>query len=213
MIHPSDTQRLRRIFLLAMDEVLGKDDVDSVLETMSSFPRSLTSGQVRASLVEGHETAADPASESQASLSRLLGAIGQLYGSQVGRGISLRIGRACFHHGLREFGGSLGMAEPTFRLRPFPQRLRDTAAAVADLLTPASAGDIFLEEHAGEVILHIGRCGEKPAQEPFCDLALGLAQEALYWLSGGKIFSVEEVACTARADTACSLRIDPVPLS
>jgi predicted hydrocarbon binding protein len=40
-----------------------------------------------------------------------------------------------------------------------------------------------------------------------------LAQESLYWLSGGKIFHVEETACIAQGDPRCTLKIDLVPLS
>jgi predicted hydrocarbon binding protein len=44
-------------------------------------------------------------------------------------------------------------------------------------------------------------------------LAVGLLQEALYWLSGGKIFDVKEITCIARGDPACTIVIDPTPLS
>ena len=43
--------------------------------------------------------------------------------------------------------------------------------------------------------------------------AVGLLQEALYWLSGGKVFNVEEIACIARGDAACTIVIDQTPLS
>jgi len=38
-------------------------------------------------------------------------------------------------------------------------------------------------------------------------------QEALYWLSGGKVFNVEETACIAKGDPACTIVIDRIPLS
>jgi predicted hydrocarbon binding protein len=45
-----------------------------------------------------------------------------------------------------------------------------------------------------------------------CHLAVGLLQESLYWLSGGKMFNVEETACIGRGDAACTISIDRTPL-
>jgi predicted hydrocarbon binding protein len=44
-------------------------------------------------------------------------------------------------------------------------------------------------------------------------MAVGLLQESLYWLSGGKIFNVEETHCIARGDKACTIVIDRTPIS
>jgi hypothetical protein len=38
-------------------------------------------------------------------------------------------------------------------------------------------------------------------------------QEALYWVSGGKVFNVEETACIAHGGAACTVVIDKIPLS
>ena len=75
---------------------------------------------------------------------------------------------------------------------------------------------VRLDEHDGKLYWIIERCPlcwERKAAEPVCHLAVGLLQEALYWLSGGKIFNVEEIACLARGDQACTILIDQTPLS
>jgi predicted hydrocarbon binding protein len=41
---------------------------------------------------------------------------------------------------------------------------------------------------------------------------VGLLQESLYWLSGGKIFNVEETECIARGDPACTILIEKQPI-
>jgi predicted hydrocarbon binding protein len=86
----------------------------------------------------------------------------------------------------------------------------------ADLFNNQTDQRVRLEEKDGNLLWHIERCPlcwERKTSEPVCYLAVGLLQEALYWLSGGKIFSVEEIACIARGDPACTIVVDPTPLS
>jgi predicted hydrocarbon binding protein len=44
-------------------------------------------------------------------------------------------------------------------------------------------------------------------------LAVGLLQEALYWVSGGKYFHVEEKNCIASGDSTCTIVIEQAPMS
>jgi predicted hydrocarbon binding protein len=41
---------------------------------------------------------------------------------------------------------------------------------------------------------------------------VGLLQEALYWVSGGKFYDVEEQDCIAMGDAACVIIIDKVAI-
>jgi predicted hydrocarbon binding protein len=41
---------------------------------------------------------------------------------------------------------------------------------------------------------------------------VGLLQEALYWVSGGKFYYVEEEDCIAMGDAACVIIIDKVAI-
>jgi predicted hydrocarbon binding protein len=44
-------------------------------------------------------------------------------------------------------------------------------------------------------------------------MAVGLLQESLYWMSGGKFFSVEETRCIACGDSECNIVIEKLPMS
>jgi len=46
-----------------------------------------------------------------------------------------------------------------------------------------------------------------------CHLAVGLLQEALYWVSGGKFFNIEETQCIACGDATCTIMIDQNPMT
>jgi predicted hydrocarbon binding protein len=196
-------QRMGRIILLAMEEVIGPDAVHSVL--------SLASLKAYA----GHfPPARNDRTFPFGDVSALMQSLEQLYGPQGGRGTALRIGRACFNYGLREYGSLLGITEMAFRLLPLRTKLQLGAKSFAELFNKQTDQRVRVEVGEPEILWHIERCPlcwERKASVPACTLAGGLLQESLYWVSGGKIFNVEETACIAMGDPACSFRIQPAP--
>ena len=149
-------------------------------------------------------------------MSKLHQSLEQVYGPRGGRGLALRSGRACFKYGIKEYGSMLGLTEMAFRLLPLPTKLRTGARSFADLFNKHTDQQVRVEETEAQILWHIERCPlcwERHAEEPVCHLAVGLLQEALYWLSGGKVFSVEETACHARGDEHCIITIQKAPLT
>ena len=198
-------QRMGRIILLAMEEVLGREGVRSVLELASL-----------GSYADRYPAARSDKTFPFQAVSRLQASLEQAYGPQGGRGAALRVGRACFSYGLREYGSGLGITETAFRLLPLPAKLRVGAKSFAELFNWHTDQRVRVEEREGKLFWHIERCPlcwGRRAPEPVCHLAVGLLQESLYWLSGGKTFNVEEVACIARGDPACTILVDQTPLS
>ena len=198
-------ERMARIILLAMEEVIGREGVHSVLN-LSSL----------ASYTDQYSAAHSEKTFPFKAVTQLQESLEQVYGPQGGRGTALRVGRACFQYGLREYGSMLGITEMAFRLLPLSTKIRTGARSFADLFNNHTDQRVRLEEKDGKLFWHIERCPlcwERRATEPVCHLAVGLLQEALYWLSGGKIFDVEEIACIARGDPACTIFVDPTPLS
>jgi len=198
-------QRMGRIILLAMEEVIGREATHSVLKQASLSAYADKLPEPRSDRTFSFET-----------VSRLLESLEQAYGPQGGRGTALRIGRSCFQYGLREYGSLLGITEMAFRLLPLSTKLQVGARSFAELFNKHTDQRVRVEEKAGKLFWHIERCPlcwERHASEPICQMAVGLLQESLYWLSGGKIFNVEEIACIARGDAACTIMIDQTPIS
>jgi len=128
----------------------------------------------------------------------------------------LRIGRACFKYGLKEYGSMLRLTEMAFRLLSLPVKLHIGAKSFADLFNKHTDQRVRVEEKGDKIFWYIERCPlcwERKADEPICHLAVGLLQESLYWLSGGKVFNVEETTCVAKGDESCTIVIDKTPLS
>jgi len=198
-------QRMGRIMLQAMEEVIGRAGVHAVLSLAS-----------QGEFVENYPPAESERTFAFESVSGLHTALEQAYGPRGGRGLALRIGRACFNYGLREYGSQLGLSETAFRLMPLSAKLRVGAHSFAELFNHHTDQVVKVEEGGDHLLWHIERCPlcwGRTSEEPLCHLAVGLLQESLYWLSGGKIFDVEETRCIARGDPACTFRIDRQPIA
>ncbi len=198
-------ERMGRIILSALDEVTGPEGARS-LRQQASFELPA-------------DREADGISDQPIrfqTISRLMQVLEGTYGLLGGRGMALQIGRSCFSYGLREYGAKLGLTGTAFRLLPLPVKVRPGAAARADLFNRNTDQRVRLEDQKDRLLWHIERCPlcwERHSQEPTCHLAVGLLQESLYWLSGGKLFSVEEVCCIAMGASDCTIAIGKTPIS
>lgn len=115
-------QRMGRIILLAMEEILGREEIHSILRTASLN-----------SFIDHYPPAHSEKDFSFKTVSRLLDALEQAYGPQGGRGTALRVGRACLHYGLREYGSTLESTGSAFRFLPLASKLDVGAKSFADL--------------------------------------------------------------------------------
>ena len=170
--------KMGKIMLLGMEEVMGISRVDAILRL--SPPENPLQDFLQVS--PDH-------SFSFKSVSLLQSVLEQEYGPHGGRGLALRIGRACFKYGLKEYGSMLGLTEMAFRLLSLPVKLHIGAKAFADLFNKHTDQIVRVEENDNKIFWHIERCPlcwERKAEEPICHLAVGLLQESLYWLSGGR---------------------------
>lgn len=196
--------RMGRIILLSMEEVMGRNGVHAILKLASL-----------SSLLDNYPTDNTERAFPFTTVSNMTDMLEQVYGPHGGRGLALRIGRACFNNGIRQYGTQMGITEMAFRLLPLPAKVSAGAKAFAELFNNFTDQKVRVEEEGGTLLWHIERCPlcwERRAQEPVCHLAVGLLQEALYWLSGGKVFNVEEKTCIAAGDETCTIVIDQSPI-
>ena len=143
---------------------MGAGGVDAVLQV---------------SPIEGFSQANMDRSISFESVSLLQGTLEQLYGPHGERGLALRIGRACFKYGLKEYGSMLGLTEMAFRLLSLPVKLHIGAKSFADLFNKHTDQRVRVEEKGDKIFWYIERCPlcwERKADEPVCHLAVGLLQ-------------------------------------
>jgi hypothetical protein len=137
------------------------------------------------------------------------------WGQLAARGIALRVGGACFIHVVRRIGDQAGLTQPAFRLLPLGLRLRQGLLAFRGLLSEFSGKGARVEEQDGRFFWRLPDCpicAGLHASEPTCFLMLGMLEEAVSWLSGGKVFAVQEITCRGRGDEDCIFLIDPTPV-
>ncbi len=191
--------KMGRIILLAMEEIIGRNGVNAVL--------NLAELQ---GLINNYPPNNLDMRFSFENLSRIMVTLEALYGVRGGQGLALRTGRASFKYGLREFGPILGITDLSFRLLPLQMKLQVGAEAFAQAFNRFTDQDVSLEGDEQHLYWHIERCPlcwGRSTESPVCQLAAGTLQEALHWVSGGKYFEVEETACIARGDPACTFSV------
>jgi predicted hydrocarbon binding protein len=196
--------RMGRILLHAHEDVLGHNVLHALLK-MADFsqyaqiqPPNNTDRQFGFEVVGG-----------------MTQAMIDMYGPRGARGVSIRVGRVCFKYGIREYGPMMGVAELTFQLLPLSIKLEKGASAFAELFNRHTDQRVRLEQTPDVMYWHIDRnplCWGVETEQPCCHLAVGLLQESLMWLSGGKTFHVEETTCKASGGETCTIAIEKKPL-
>jgi len=196
--------RLGRILFIAMEEMIGRNGVNAVLNQaklrnrINSYPKNTLDKNFRFEEVSQIQVALEAS-----------------YGIRGGRGLALRTGRAGFKHILHEFGQVLELSDLAFRLLPVEDKIRMTAEALAKLYNQYSDQQVLVTEDANRYLWTINRCPycwNRRVDDPICLQPVGLLQEALYWVSSGKFYNIEEVDCIAKGDKACTIVVDKQPL-
>jgi len=196
--------RLGRIMVLAFEEVMGKNGLNATLNLASL-----------SSLIDNYPPDDDEKKLPFETFSRLQIAMEQGFGPHGGRGIVLRAGRVFFSHGLRTYGPELGLNDTNFRLQPPELKLMAVLRAMSEFFNQHTDQKVSLKESEHKILWAVERCpwcwGRK-VPEPVCQFSVGMLQEALYWVSGGKFYNVVEETCIAQGESACLAVIDKEPL-
>jgi hypothetical protein len=197
--------RMGRIIFLATEEILGQIGVNAILnlaglsEFINNYPKNNQDMDF-----------------SFEYISRLQVALEDFYGPRGGRGVALRIGRSCFQHILHEYGPLFGLTDLAFRLLPLGTKLKIGTSAFADIFNKFTDQSVHLEDNGKVFLWQTERCPlcwERHSDSMTCQMTVGLVQEALHWISGGKFFNVEESLCIAMGDPTCTIVIEKAPIS
>jgi hypothetical protein len=197
--------KIARIYLEAMEEVLGKNRlvdafrVAGLTELIDRYPPSNLDKEF-----------------DFAGYAALNAALDEIYGPRGGRGLALRSGQAAFDHGLKNFGALAGAGHPAYRMLPLETKLSMGLAALARVFNHFSDQHTTVDDVGDAHIYNIHQCAVcwgRTADRPICFAAVGVLQNGLRWLSGGREFRVEQTLCKAAGDDKCSFHIQKEPLS
>ena len=196
--------KMGRIMLLALEEVMGRNGVNAIL--------NLARLQHRIANYPPNNFAKEFAF---GELGHLLQALDEMYGPRGGRGLARRAGQSCFKFGVKDFGPMLGIADLTFRILPMSMKLKVGFEVLAQTFNKFTDQLIRLgedEKYFHWVVERCAVCWERKSDSPCCHLFVGILEEGLYWVSGGRNFYVEEVSCIAAGDSSCTILVGKRPL-
>lgn len=196
--------KIARIFLLAMEEIMGKNGLNAVLN-MAKLSY----------LIDNYPADNLEKEFDFASFTALNAALEEMYGPRGGRGLALRGGRASFARGLQGLGALVGAGDLAFKVLPLGAKLKMGLPAMAGVFTQVSDQISRVEEKDDHFLYYIDRCpvcwGRK-TDKPVCHAATGLLQEGLRWVSGGKEFRVDEIECIAMGAKSCVFAVYKEPV-
>jgi len=198
------TNRIVRYCLLAMEEIMGKNGLNAILN-MAKLQH----------LIDNYPPEDMEKKFDFAEFSALIAALEEMYGPRGGRGLALRAGRAGFARGLQGFGPLIGASDLAFRVLPLGTKLKLGLPMEAGVFNQFSDQISRVEEKDDHFLYYIDRCpvcwGRK-TDKPVCYAATGLLQESLRWLSSGKEFRIDEINCIGVGDPSCVFKIYKEPI-
>jgi hypothetical protein len=196
--------KMGRITILALEEIMGKNGLNAILN-MAKLTHYIDNYPP-----DDFEKGFD-----FSDLSSLMRALEDMYGPRGGRGLALRCGRATFARGLQGLGALSGVGDLAFKVLPLPAKLKLGMPAFAGLFNQISDQVVRIEDQPDQFLWHIDRCPQcwgRKVEKACCFIGMGLLQEALRWVSGGKEFRVDETTCVGVGDETCTYIIYKEPI-
>lgn len=195
--------RLGRMYLLALEDVLGKNGLNASLH--HSGLRHRISNYPPENLDLGWSF------EEMGALNQ---ALADIYERQEAKERGTSAGRVWFSYASKDFGAVLGIGDLAFRLLPLGMKIKLGLNALADTFNKTSDQIVRVEEQEDHFLYHVDRCPvcwHRTADVPICYPDLGLLLEGLHWVTGGKNVQVEEIRCIAKGDPSCTYILDKRP--
>lgn len=195
-----NSNKFARIFLESIEEIAGRHGLNSILNY------SKLSFLIDDLPPDNLEREFDFSYFSKINL-----ALEEIYGAQGGRGLALRIGRTTFADVLKDYGKLAGVGEAAFKVLPLQGKIKFGLEAMVRIFSERSDQVSELVEDQEAYKYRVSRCpvcwGRHGENSPVCFYTVGLLQEGMHWISGGKEFNITESRCLARGDECCEFVI------
>lgn len=195
--------KLGRTYLLALEEVLGKNGVNAVLNLAGLRRRIGNYPPDNLDLGWSFE-----------EIGALNQALDDAHGCQDGQRVAVHAGRVWFSYAVKDFGAVLGIVDLAFRLLPLSMKVKLGLSAIAETFNKTSDQIARVEAAEDGYLYHIDRCPTcwgRTAEVPICHADLGLLQGGLHWVTSGQTLPVEEIQCIAKGDPSCTYIIGRQP--
>jgi predicted hydrocarbon binding protein len=200
-----NSNKFARILIESIMEITGKNGVNAVLNysNLSSLVDNFPPDNLDRAFDFAH-------------FSMIIQALEEIYGRRGGRGLALRIGRTTFDDVLKDYGALAGVSDLAFHVLPIQMKISIGLQAMAKIFSEKSDQISTVEELDDSYVYTIEQCpicwGREEEDHPICFYMVGLLQEGLNWISGGKDFRINETKCIAIGDDICEFTIYKQPI-
>jgi len=187
------------MYLVAIEDVMGSNGVAAVLR-LAKLGHLI--GNYPADTLDREFSFQDFAAVNQA--------IEEMYGTQGAKGLCLRAGRATLKYAIAEGVLFADLPDTAFRLLPLGAKVKVGLNTLATAFAELSDQTAHMQEDGDNLIFVVEQCPEcwgRTSESPSCYGTTGMLQEALRWLGDNRQFTVDESACIASGDEACSFVI------
>lgn len=197
--------RFALILFNALEEIMGRNGLNAVLNIsgLSQFIDNPPPDNME----KGFDFA---------YISALGRGLEEMYGPRGGRGLALRAGRVLFAQGLSNFGALVGASDLAFRVLPLPAKLKFGLPAVAKVFDSLSDQKSYVKDPGGDYFeYYIERCSMcwgREVDRPGGYIAVGILEEAMRWVSGGRTFRVDQVKCMGMKHEVCLFHVYKEPI-
>lgn len=191
-----------RCLFNSIEEVIGTSEMQAILKSVNQAERTKPDLQQQTILPVSFD-----------NICEVQSAIEDNYGVQCGQGILLRIGRAFFNFILRDFSPQIGFTDPSFRFLPMRKKIKAGLERLAVMYNQFLDQPVCIKEEDQYywVMERCPLCWNKRSSQKSCAFMVGFLQEAMYWLSGGRQFRVEEIDWAATGNLTCTMQIKKQP--
>ena len=196
--------KMGRIVLVAMEEIMGHHGVNAVLNLakLSHLVNNYPPNNLKLGFTF-------------TEFSAIQQTLDEMYGERGGRGLALRAGRETWKYALKEFMPILGITDLAMRMLPLGIKIKIGLDVFAETFNKFSDQQVRLGEDTDHYLWIIERCPicwQRVSKTPCCHLAIGLLEQALDWVSRGRRFRVEQISCIAAGDETCTIAITKQPV-
>lgn len=195
-----NSNKFGRIFLESIQEITGPHGLNAILNYagLSALVNNLPADDLERAFDFSY-------------FSMINKALTDVYGLRGGRGMTLRVGRTTFDDVLKDYGALAGVSDTAFKVLPMQAKVKFGLNAMARVFSEKSDQISSVTEDEDSYYYKVERCpacwGRRDEDHPVCYYMVGLLQEGLCWVSGGKEFQVEEIECHAQGDESCVFEI------
>lgn len=185
------------IMLEGVHDIIGQAGVNAI--------SGLASRPVSPGFIQGNQV-----KKTFSELSAIQDVLEAMYGKQGGQGIALRAGRASSSMIFRKFGQPMGLNNLDYRLLPTPTRIKAGLERLAKTVSELCCEPFVAAEDEEAWLWQVHACPicwQRQSESPECYFIVGLLQEFVSTVSGGKIYNIVETECLAAGADSCNFKI------